>query len=87
MIQRHSIKEYSIAIELNPEDAHVVYNRGVSYANLENLEKAIQDFTRSLQLDPTDSDVFISRGRLLKATGKIEEARADFRAAKCLQAS
>ena len=46
-----SIKDYSKAIELSPNNSELFYHRGSAYNALENHEMALADYIRALELD------------------------------------
>ncbi len=39
------------------------YNRGFTYAELQNRQQAIKDFTHTIQLQPDNAEVYYNRGR------------------------
>ncbi|MDJ0724440.1 MAG: tetratricopeptide repeat protein [Prochloraceae cyanobacterium] len=47
-----AIINYNRAIQINPEDAHLYFNRGLAYAKLQNTEGAFNDFDRAAKIDP-----------------------------------
>ena len=57
------------AIELNPEDAKSLRNRGVAHANLKEFEEGIADLTKSIELDSSDYKTY----ELLSKVYAIEE--------------
>ncbi|MDR2110166.1 MAG: tetratricopeptide repeat protein [Spirochaetaceae bacterium] len=51
-----AIKDFDMALSLNPSFMEVYYNRGVMYAKKRNFSQAIEDFNRVLSLDPGYTD-------------------------------
>src|SRR5438093_11200074 len=45
-----AIREYDLAILLDPQNAPAFYNRGIAYAEKGDLTRAIEDFSRAIQL-------------------------------------
>jgi tetratricopeptide (TPR) repeat protein len=45
---------------LDPRDARAFNNRGVTYADLEQFEKAIQDYNQAIELNPKDFNALAS---------------------------
>jgi tetratricopeptide (TPR) repeat protein len=37
-------------------------NRGITYANKDEFDKAILDFTKAIEIDPKDADTYFNRG-------------------------
>ena len=47
-----AISDFTKAMELNPSESGVFYNRGIALAHKKDYEKAIKDFERAAILDP-----------------------------------
>src|SRR5215204_1440714 len=47
-----AIREYTKAIELNPQFAEAYYNRGIAYSDKKEYDAAIQDYTKAIELNP-----------------------------------
>ena len=69
--------DYARAIELDPQDAAVYYNRGTTLNNLGRHEEAIVDFTRAINLDPQHAGAYNNRGFALGHLGRYEESISD----------
>jgi tetratricopeptide (TPR) repeat protein len=54
------------------------FDRGVSYMDLGDHQKAISDFSQAIGLDGEREYIFIQRGVAYQATGDLEKALADF---------
>lgn len=57
-----AIDAFSKVIELNNRNLHALYNRGLCYLYIFELEKAIFDFTEVIILDPKNADAYNNRG-------------------------
>jgi len=66
------------ALKLNPLDADVHNNLGISLKNKGNLDAAIQHFNRALTLDPRHAGAHNNLGLILKNNGQIEAAYHHF---------
>lgn len=68
------------AIELDPKsDDGIYYNRGLIYANKQELETAIQDFDKAIDLDPeSDAGVYYNRGLAHAGLGNLKAALQDY---------
>ncbi|MEI0701468.1 tetratricopeptide repeat protein [Brachyspira intermedia] len=49
-----AIKDYNKAIELDPNNSYIYYNRGVSKENLTQYKDALKDYKKALELDPNN---------------------------------
>ncbi len=73
-----AIKDYSQAIELNPDFDIAYYARGELYHNTNKFDMAIEDYSTSIRLDPDNVKVHFKRGNTKFAIGQYAEAIADF---------
>ncbi len=65
------------ALQLNPENAYVLYNRGSLYANRQDYEQAIRDFTQALAVEPNLAEAYYNRGICHLRSKRIDAALAD----------
>ena len=67
-----AVAAYSQAIEVNPNNEHGWFNRGLAYANLgeSNLAPAWQDFSRVIELNPRNDHAFYNRAIVNKHGGR-----------------
>jgi tetratricopeptide (TPR) repeat protein len=76
-------------IQTSPMDfyyrASLFYNRGLSRAQLGDLDGAIADFTRALQDYPNFGDAYNSRGFSYALKGQYEAARSDLENALAIE--
>ena len=47
-----SLAEYSKALERNPEDPQIYFNRGTTYVFDDQAGYALADFDKAIELDP-----------------------------------
>ena len=59
---QEAIVDYNRAVELNPLDADIFYNRGMAKYYLEDNQGAVADFTKAIELDPLNADAYDMRG-------------------------
>ncbi len=73
-----ALAEYTVAIELDPEDITAFVNRGEIYYLLGMEEEPVQDFDRAMALDPKGKDPWANRARFLKKQllGDLAEIKA-----------
>ena len=71
-----AITLYNEAIEINPTAADIYFNRGAAYANINQIDNAIQDFTTTLKYNPSKgiSHFYRAQALLTKNGGKYESA-------------
>jgi len=66
-------------IILQTDSAMAYFNRGLIYANKEDLDRAISDWDKAIQLDPDFSAVYYNRGIAYANRGETQNAIADFK--------
>ncbi|MGD8264624.1 MAG: tetratricopeptide repeat protein [Desulfobacterales bacterium] len=69
-----AIKEFEIALELNPKHAKTFYNLGVAYHQKGDLEKAVENFSRSVALDPNTINAHYNLGTIYHKQGRVDLA-------------
>src|SRR5207245_527509 len=57
-----ALSDYDRALDLSPEDADALNNRGMLHLYRANYAAALRDFDRALAADPTDTTVMVNRG-------------------------
>ena len=70
------------AIRIDPQNAGTYYNRGFTYYDLGQYERAIQDFGDAIRIDPLDAQAYYNRGLTYQRLGKSTEAELDIAKAK-----
>lgn len=68
-------------IELDPDDAMTLYNRGALYLNREDYLRAIDDFTASLKIANGYASAYNNRGMAYERLNRMEEAFNDYKMA------
>ena len=49
-----AVQDYTVVIDLDPENDLEYFNRGIAYHYLELHEEVVKDLTRAVDLDPTN---------------------------------
>jgi tetratricopeptide (TPR) repeat protein len=65
------------AIKLAPTDAKLYYNLGLTYAKLNQMDKALEVFDKTIEMKPNYRHARFAKALLLSETGKKEEAKAE----------
>ena len=61
-----ALAEYTIAVELNPQDITAYVNRGEIYYKMGYLEEPLEDFEKAIALDDTEKNPWAIRAKHLK---------------------
>jgi tetratricopeptide (TPR) repeat protein len=64
-------------IKANPQIVVAYKNRGISFAKLHLLDRAIADFNEAIRLDPQDAGAYNNRGDVYGSLGQADRAVAD----------
>ena len=79
---RCAIKDYDVAIKLNPDDLFAFNNRANAWRDKGNLDRAIADCSEAIRLDPDYAAAYVNRGLVHERKQAARPARAcDFTAA------
>ena len=74
-----AIRDFDRAIELNPRDAAIYFNRGnAHHAGRSDYRQAIADYSKAIELDPRDTASHYNRGLAYLRTHSFQEAIHDF---------
>ena len=74
-----AVAEYTVAIELDPQDACAYYIiRGCTYDEKGDYHHAIADFNTAMELDPQDACAYHYRGISYAKLGEYDQAIADY---------
>jgi tetratricopeptide (TPR) repeat protein len=74
------VPRYRAALDVDPLLAADVYaGRGIAFAEMGELDKAIIDYDRALALTPQAGEVHYNKGRACQKAGRIAEAIAAYR--------
>ncbi len=60
------------AIELDPDQADAIVDRGVTYLAMGRYEDALADFDRAIELDPTEDEFAAARTEICQLTGSSD---------------
>lgn len=74
-----ALEEFSLATELNPQDFHGFYCRGLTKLELKNFESAISDFTECINLKMKDPNAFYYRALAYLYMRDIDHAILNFK--------
>lgn len=73
-----AIGYFDKAVELEPDNAQILFMRGMAHNYQRDYGSAVADFDRSLLLSPAQSDVYYNRGNAYMNMQKMNEALADY---------
>lgn len=73
-----AIEEYSEAINSDPNNAELYYNRGIAKENMGDYEGAIKDYSMATNLKPDLYDAYYNRGYCKTELKDYEGAIQDF---------
>ena len=71
--------DYDQAIKLDPESATAYNNRGNTYSDKEDYDKAIADYNQVIKLDPENAGVYLNRGNIYSRKEDYDKAIAGLR--------
>jgi tetratricopeptide (TPR) repeat protein len=74
---KEAISSYNQAIEIQPHP-WAYNNRGITYAELKESQKAFADFTQALKLDPNYVEAYYNRGNVYYELKNYQRAFADY---------
>ncbi len=72
-----ALAEYTLALEIDPNDVTSCVNRGEIYYQCGVEDAALKDFEKAIALDPSEKDLWANRARVLKKllVKEMEEAK------------
>ena len=73
-----AVKDFELAIDLQPENAETYNNRGNLWRDKGDLDAAISDYNTAIRLDENESLAFLNRGIVRRIRGDFHGALADF---------
>ncbi|MBI5056235.1 MAG: tetratricopeptide repeat protein [Nitrospirae bacterium] len=73
-----AIKIYDMALEINPRNADIYYNRGVAWFKMGKLDNAIVDYTKALEINKELIEAYINRGFIWNSKGNYDFALSDY---------
>lgn len=75
-----AIADCTRALEFEPTDASIYYERGLARQKKKDLEGALADYSKTIEIDQTHALAFANRG-VVKVLLKKPDAAADFETA------
>ena len=72
-----ALEAYTVAIEINPQNAAAYYNRAVAHYGLGNYQEAVDDFTKAIELEPKNGKAYYNRAIVYGALGRNKDAIED----------
>ncbi|XP_006891646.1 PREDICTED: uncharacterized protein LOC102862704 [Elephantulus edwardii] len=76
--KQNAMRDYQLAISLNPKYSLAYFNAGNIYFNHRQFSQAGDYFSKALQFDPGDENAFMNRAVTNIILKKYEEAKEDF---------
>jgi tetratricopeptide (TPR) repeat protein len=73
-----AIRDFTSALDRNPNFADALKNRGIAFHHLGKYDDAIADFNQALQIDPNAAAIYNARGAALFQKGGFNRAIADY---------
>ncbi len=69
-----AIRNYQIAISIQPHIAEAWYNKGLAHYETQSYEQALCDFSKSIELKPNYAEAFFNKALICIENKKFEEA-------------
>jgi len=69
-----AIKNYNLALKLNPNSSMTYFNRGLLFAQQGNFENAMQDFYKTIEIDPMFGEAYRNIAIIQYITENYEQA-------------
>ncbi len=76
-----AVVNYSRALELDPENEEIYYNRGMAYKKLRQYNEAIDDYSQAILLNPDYSRAYNNRGATYRKLKEFDRASNDYKKA------
>ncbi len=73
-----SIQLYTLAIELDPQNAQYISQRGVAFFRIGKNEEALYDLDQAMKLEPNNPYRYSSRAFILSNLNRIDDAIKDY---------
>jgi len=73
-----AIKDYTSAIQTDPQFAEAFYGRGSVLAELDQFEEALRDLNQALVLNPTLTEIYYNRAYIFAALGNYDRALTEY---------
>lgn len=76
-----AINEYTLTVNLHPQNKDAYSNRGITYAKIRDYEKAIEDFNKVISIDSSYQNVYSNRGNAYAMLNMWDKAINDYNTA------
>ncbi|HEX8474230.1 MAG TPA: tetratricopeptide repeat protein [Pyrinomonadaceae bacterium] len=73
-----ALKDYNKAIEINPDEFVMYFNRGYGWREQGDLKAALADFNKAIEIQPQSAFNYLERGLTLLLMGRDADAQKDF---------
>jgi tetratricopeptide (TPR) repeat protein len=83
-LHEQAIRDFSRALEINPDYIVALLNRGNSYVQLGRYNDALADFNHALKFEKRNAELYSKRGAIFLQNNMFDEAIKDFTAALIL---
>jgi len=80
-LYNNAIKDFSRALDINPNYVDALINRGGAYAQLGRFNDALMDFNQALKFEKKDSELYNKRGEVYMQNNMYDQSIMDFTAA------
>jgi len=77
-LYNNAIKDFSRAIEINPNYVDALINRGSAYSKLGRFNDALMDFNHALKFEKKDPELYNRRGEIYLQNNMFDQAIKDF---------
>ena len=74
----NAIKNYNLAIKLNPNQAEYYYDLGMTWSAIGNEKRAIRNYTKAIKVNPSDPYAYYARGVSYFLISDYKKAVQDF---------
>ena len=81
--REEALKDYNMALKINPNYVYAYNNRGVVLAELGRNEESLTAYNAAIKIDPNYADAYYNRGNLKTNTNKNEETIYGLRGPAC----
>jgi tetratricopeptide (TPR) repeat protein len=65
-------------MEIDPKDAVIYYNRGITYGKIKDYSKALADYNQAIQIDPNYTHAYNNRGNVYYNLKDYSKTLADY---------
>ncbi len=76
-----AVKDFTAALELNPDYAPGIYNRASAYSLMGRFDLGVKDYTRVIQLQPENAAAYYNRGNAYAGMNRYQSAVRDYKKA------